>query len=128
MDIRNRLAQILLRKAYLFNHLSDYWMRMSFIGSRNACITRRNPEHTSLMPQDASHTSFLRNLNTEPQAPHGKQNKALDPYSQGKCASGQVAGGARSLSNLVCCAISETHSVAGELPKVSTICKSINRA
>ena len=80
------------------------------------------------MPQDASHTSFLWNLNTEPQAPHGKQNKALGPYSQGKRASDQVAGGARSLSHLVCCAISETHSVAGELPKVSTICKSINRA
>ena len=39
-----------------------------------------------------------------------------------------MAGDARSLSHLVCCAISETHSVAGELPKVSTICKGINRA
>ncbi len=80
------------------------------------------------MPQDASHTSFLRNLNTEPQAPHGKQNKALGPHSLGKSTSGHVAGGAPSLSCLVCCAISETHSVAGELPKVNAICKSISRA
>ena len=36
--------------------------------------------------------------------------------------------GASSRSHLVRSAISETHSVASELPKVSTICKCINRA
>jgi hypothetical protein len=39
-----------------------------------------------------------------------------------------MAGCFSSFSHLVRSGISETHSVVGELLKVSTICKSINRA